>query len=397
MSYPRSRSESSGWVYKTGHSSTVGINHSYSDDYSFSYNFEISSKSMQDTVTPDYSQKIANGEVVNYPMHFTRWHHEFGDGVSSFSYTTSGKEYRVTVESSPEREYGQGALMALPSAPASAADARRRALANVDSTPHAMLEDVFEIRQTLKFLRNPLLGLLELSKAFKLAVKRLQRIRKLTRAEALASVWLQYRFAVTPLVNSAYNVVDGLGSLGEPRPKNRRARGKSENSKTVSDTYTPNNSWSRKATRTESVSAGIGYTVSNPAAEWRYVFGLRSKDLPLAMWQVVPLSFMVDRVADISGTIAGLTNLLDPDISIKYAWVTTKTEDIYVNVLLDVPWRQDFSSSGKGYKYTNFIYDRISWTPSGIDTIPTINLSGLVSSVTKITDLVALIVQNFQR
>jgi hypothetical protein len=146
-----------------------------------------------------------------------------------------------------------------------------------------------------------------------------------------------------------------------------------------------------------SVRAGILYEVENPVVNLQYKYGLRFKVIPTTFWAVMPLSFMVDRFYHISNFFSGVSNLLDPNVKILGAWVVSKRER-----LQSIGVR---SISESGYTSTivpddivdkSFFYSREVWEPSLEDAIPTLNLKGLVDSSAKVTDLMALIIQNFK-
>jgi hypothetical protein len=145
------------------------------------------------------------------------------------------------------------------------------------------------------------------------------------------------------------------------------------------------------------VRAGILYEVSNPVVNFQYKYGLRFKDIPTTLWAVLPLSFMVDRFVNISNFFGGATNLLDPNVKILGAWVTSKRER-----LQSIGVR---SISESGYTSTivpddivdkTFLYAREVWEPSLVDAIPSLDIKGLVNSSAKVTDLLALVIQNFK-
>jgi len=354
-------------------------------------------KKIVDTVTPNYATLIMSGVIVNNGMTFTKTEQVFNPGSAVYLVGREPNKTKRIVNGSIEGLWGNKfiPLSFLPEPDDGSPSAKLKALANIDSTPHEMGEDVFEIRQTLKFVRNPLKALHTLSKSFKRDVKR--RRRGVNRSNALASVWLQYRFAVTPLVNSAYSILDGLSDFKRSRPPTRRALGFSNAALDSNRSYfRAPLTWSQQGSRKISWRAGIGYKITNPAAEWRFVYGLRKKDVPLVLWQIVPLSFMVDRIVNISESISGLTNLLDPNITIRYAWVTKKDEIIQTSALTDHANLDLVSMQSGKAKLTTFSYNRQPWNPSIFDLVPPFKLKGLIDSVTKVTDLVALIVQNFR-
>jgi len=393
--YSRSRND---YTFSSGSSTETLTNNSTVKIRNHSVVSSVT-KNMVDVVTPGYRSLIRAGITINNDMTFLKT--TIGAIPGSFGYTTGKSlDYVYIFDGYPEVYYANTfPLLHVDAPPLDEGGAKRRALARVDSTPHKMLEDVLEIRQTLNFLRNPLLSLFDLAKAFSKDVKTARRSTRIKRDEAIANVWLTYRFAVTPLVNSAYSIVDGLGRLNKPRPVIESARGKDKGKSDAEDTHAYGNTTCLRTVSSEVIiKAGIRYSVSNPASDWRYTFGLRDKDIPVALWQIVPFSFMIDRVSNISDMISGLVALADPNVSIINSWVTTKTEVYNTHSLLEVRnsyWR-DFQASTGSKTRSVFSYRRTTWNPSILDTAPGFNPAGLVSSVTRISDLVALVVQTFR-
>jgi hypothetical protein len=108
----------------------------------------------------------------------------------------------------------------------------------------------------------------------------------------------------------------------------------------------------------------------------------------------MPYSFVVDRALDVSSSISGLSNLADPSIRILAGSVTTRSSDFTSISLTDVI-NPDYSISVNPTVFEDevFAYNRVIWDPSIIDTIPPLNLTGLVDDVTKVTDSLALFIQ----
>jgi hypothetical protein len=106
---------------------------------------------------------------------------------------------------------------------------------------------------------------------------------------------------------------------------------------------------------------------------------------------------MVDRVVNISDSIRGLTNLLDPSVKILAGSLTEKTDRKFSAQLI--------SQSSSGYAVSinadvfhddQFSYNRTVWKPTASDTLPPVQIGGLVRDVTSTTDLLALILANFK-
>lgn len=351
-------------------------------------------ESCKDTVTPNWSKKISNGEIVNNYFHYVKTKYFYPSGFSVETGPTVQQHYYGANSNICPHQLYFGHLSLDKSFDTSGC------LANVDSTPYEMGEDILEIRETLKFLRNPLSSILDISRAFSKTRRKLQS-RGLSREKALANAWLQYRFALMPLILSAENIAEGLqADFKFPERRIARSTFSSNDQKdtTVTDAY----GWKAHTSLTGAWvgRCGLCYIVTNPAGYWRSVFGLRAKDVPAALWAIVPYSFLVDRLINISSAIKGILNLSDPDVHILYGWKTGNDEAIvYSRRIEKIPTPYSSSSAvcdGGGLEETRVSHERIPWKPTFGDTIPKPNWGGLVSSVTRITDLVSLIIQRFR-
>jgi hypothetical protein len=106
---------------------------------------------------------------------------------------------------------------------------------------------------------------------------------------------------------------------------------------------------------------------------------------------------MVDRVVQVSDSIRGLTNLLDPYVEIKAGFVVTK-EDLSSQVRWtgdDHP-QTNVTLFGDTVTDTAFRYSRQVWTPTLKDTLPKFNIKGLVTDASTLTDLLTLVYKNLR-
>jgi len=360
---------------------------------------------MEDYVTPDYHKKIAQGAIINNPCVYTRstvsisgeGSYGYDDGTSS-DYLVSG-----CVSTHVWNAINASFLTLDPpslNAEAGKARAKQLAIANIDSTPYAFGEDVLELRETLRFLRNPVQSLLGLSRAFRSARKSGfsgigSSVKKTS--TAFADVWLQYRFAASPLVRSIADGLDAYASELPTPPERLSARGFHESNGKTADAYT-NGQWhfDRSIVKQVSGKASILYTVTNPVYDWNYRLGFRVKDVPTTFWQVMPYSFMVDRALDLTAFLKGVINLADPNVKILMGCYSRKYEYTQKYTLTGRDKANWTLNAAEDHVETQFEYSRVPWSPSVSDTIPRLQLEGLISDATKMLDLVALILGNFR-
>jgi hypothetical protein len=399
----RTTYQSDGVTVRTGPDEVVAT-------YSQNYDGEV----MDDLVIDHFARRIANGEIINFPCTYRRAYRQV-DGYGSIDGTNkvpgAGYPFKFR-EACTARLLDNGGFTWLgkgpeiPSVSTLEARAKLLAVANLDSTPYAFGEDTLEIKETLRFLKNPLGGILQGVRSFERKRKRykLSTFEKVERrADALTNLWLEYQFAAAPLYRSICDALDAYVIGNRALPKRLTARGFSHDSGETNGTWTtgvsPNyDSFEYRVKRETECHAGILYEVTNPVRDWRFTLGFRMKDLPTTFWQVVPLSFMLDRVIDVSNFSKGALNLADPKVKILTGFVRSKTYyDNNVRWASGERYNQTMSGSGETIYEGNFSYVRTPWKPTIRDTIPSVNTLGLVDSATKILDLCGLIYRPMKR
>jgi hypothetical protein len=363
---------------------------------------------MEDVVTPGFSKAIAEGRIVNNPCHYVKQEVFNEDFPASCRATYNGNPtyYQKWEGAFTERMIANYGISWPTSSQCddAAVEARAKLLAvsNINASPYAFGEDVGELKETLEFIKNPMSSMAHLADSFRKDVNRRMRrqgkkIYKV-RAKAVADVWTEYRFAFSPLARSMYNAGRTLTERRPTLPVRLTSTGRFNDHVKVDGPWTSSNAnYNYDGSYEESLGghASILYEISNPIRDWRYTYGLRWRDLPTTFWQLLPLSFMVDRVVDLSSCISGLTNLADPRVKILAGSYTTR-RDIAKNAKL-----QQFSLSV--YSWTDwsankhvehsFEYKRALWSPSVTDAIPRIDSTYIVSDAQKILDLASLITQ----
>jgi hypothetical protein len=277
--------------------------------------------------------------------------------------------------------------------------AKQVALANIDSTPYAFGEDLLELKETIQFLKSPLGSLLNLSRSFRSAYKKkkagFRDVDKIIKAHE--DVWLAYRFAFSPLVRSCTSALEAFEAVPKKRPERLTARGFSDFEHQDTEVHSDGeNEFKRKLERIVEGKASILYAVSNPVYDWKYRLGFRGKDWPTTIWQIMPYSFMVDRLFDVSSFSKGAINLADPRVKILSACYRSKTTlDRTTRIISGHP-TYCLSCQGNDWTKHQFQYNRQPWSPSFYDTIPGFTPEVLVKDLTNILDLVALIHKNIR-
>lgn len=362
------------------------------------------SDEMWDVTVPDYRKRVNAGEIIINPMVRKKYSFKCGggsviqdeqSGSKRHLYTTgTGSLIRTGIDA------GQVVYPVLPSYDRDkiVAMAKANAIANIDKVPYPFLEDVLEIKETLNFIRHPLGEIADISDAARKFRRRRFGEAMMSSADALSSAWLKYRFAISPLLRSISQGMDALKDGFVNAPPRQIARGKNSVNYAASDRYVAGTYNKYMVTRTLNYTAraGIIYDNTNPCDTWKEALGLRFKDLPLGMWNIISLSFMLDRVWNVSTMIKGLTNLSDPTIKILGGWITVTEEEQKTATLESqtIPAWSCSTNSDTAYTET-YLKTRALWTPSVFDTLVPVNLpkfSDLMpGDISSIVDLCALI------
>lgn len=378
------------------------LNGSLYADYG-NYYIDDNQRLCMDTLTPNYSKRIASGEIINHDCYMCR-----------MDENTSGGYYHATYGSTVYD--GVGAIMArlLSTWPTwkdvtpMAIDTQylidhavQQCVGHIDDTPYAFGEDLAEIGETLRYLRNPGKSVLNLTR--KMLDRKWKATKRLKKASEIAEVtndlYLNYRFALMPMVRSAADATLALeGGLRRYLPPRLTARGFASDSKTFTDTVQLSigsgkyNEFQRTGTNEVQVRAYVIYSnTAMNAGNWNHTLGLRGKDAPETLWNIVPLSFMVDRVFDISSAIRGVANLSDPSIRILASGYVVKTQRSWA-VRYTKQHNPPFTVSVAGDASHNVEYYQrnTEWRPSYRDVLPVPRWGNLVRDAQSVADLFAL-------
>jgi hypothetical protein len=347
-------------------------------------------------VSPNYHKRIKAGEIINNDCHLVFTRRDSG-GSGTLVETKIDDPGNWSIWTGPISEWLAGPLVPDdgPSSTLSPNDVKLAALARMDATEYAFGEDIGEIGQTVKFLKNPIRSLTDLALKFEKTKRR--KIRNgATVAKATADSYATYQWAFKPLVRSASDLAEALNTQMMARQPRYSSRASLKREKTSGgDTVLIGTKYVYyRHTLTEEVKATVLYENHRNDNDTLKKYGLRLKDAPETAWQLFPLSFMVDRVVNISNVISAATNLLDADLRILAASTTQKLKRTTEYKLVDaVSAVTNVAVTGNLVQLEEFDYIRQVWSPSMSDIKPPITPGNLVKDVKSILDLTALITQ----
>jgi hypothetical protein len=297
-------------------------------------------KTTTDVVTPNFHQKKLAGEVINNPYKTTLV--EYGSSLNEWGYDytlscsgTGTKKYRhnnlyFSADWSNATDLDE--VIALnPDYYGALEDAKKlvstQALANVASAEVQGLVELAEFRKTLQFIRKPVTGLNELFLYIRGSRKykqyRLATGKKLL--QFIADHWLKYRYAVMPMVYTAKGGVKLLER--DANQKRFTARAKlTVPKKTKSISNLPMGGgffWDIEADFESDAEALVrAYVMYDTNLTLSGGLGLRPQDVPEAIWELVPFSFVVDWFANVGDYVSAVTpradvNVLASGITVK--------------------------------------------------------------------------------
>lgn len=370
---------------------------------------------MSDIVTPNFKERIASGQIINNPM--TKTVHTRSGGGGTYIQTYLGEVVEVTGPGSLTQTYltilGSAAIGSPVDGNVVIARAKQLAIANIDKAPYQFLEDQLEFQKTLDFLKNPFSDAADLAENFQ--YKRRTNLRHgMSLLNATSKAWLTYRYALRPIVISISNIwrsyedgviarATGLPELGSFSSTRRTARGYDTLTRTYAGnvsngTATNGNTFYRELDTSFSCRAGIIYEVSNPISSFSEKHGLRLKDLPANLYNIMPYSWVLNRFIDIESAINGMMNLADPKVNILTGWTVTdehrRSLDRFIERHLT---NYTFSVSADNLTENYDQKVRNPWAPSFNDTLPHFTPMRALKDAAFITDLASLVVKRLTK
>jgi hypothetical protein len=143
-------------------------------------------------------------------------------------------------------------------------------------------------------------------------------------ADEAAGLWLEYWFGWSPLVE---DIVSSVAQLAEPLPESRPYYGSASGSFSVNQTWTYNVG-AYKGDIDVRVSTGANFTLSNPNT---YLFSQLGMLNPgTVAWEVIPFSFLVDWVADVSSFIESFSDFAGLTVTEPWNNIKLKTQWQYI-------------------------------------------------------------------
>jgi len=286
-------------------------------------------------------------------------------------------------------------------------------------TNYAFGEDMFEVRETLRFVRSPFNALSRAASAFSRDVNRLKVSSLKKHSKNVAAAWSEHRFAFSPLMRSIDDALAASADYFHKRSEERyvtfRQSLESE-ARTTAGGPTSKNfpyaggysavSWSLyvQVLRTIRNEVSVGMKVFHADQNsFSSLIGVRGRDIPLVLWQTFPLSFMFDRLYDVSSWLKASSNFFSSNVSFAGGWASSRVTDRLTRryASISYPAFPTFNyvtpSSTKPWSTETFVFNRDSWVPQLSDVRPPAAAGRLVSSLTSTADLAAVLTNRLSR
>lgn len=342
-----------------------------------------SSDGMVDVVTPKFLTIRNNGGIVCSPMYRETLYHDIDHTI----FAAEGNQGAWPIKWDDHLTYGltEPVARTLQSTDISALDARlnqfsretdlaiTRAHANVDVSEMMLLASLGELPETLNWMKNLIIRAIRVTRAFQSKAERAKILRTLlysmeeadgkkairhatrryegfvqllkSRAERatkrkssvvddFSNLWLEYRYAIRPLISDMQNACNALNAIIES--KRATARGheytsgkREEYVNRVFDNGVTHFETRTKISEEESIRAraGVLFEIEERVVSLLTIFGL---DQPIeSMYELIPFSFILDWFFSIGDLLqswfksSGLS-VLTSWVSLDYVYTRTE-------------------------------------------------------------------------
>lgn len=280
-------------------------------------------RSMDDYVTANFKSLVARGVVINNPMQKSETHYSSSDtgfvakntiavpGQTQTWVQTSGV---IQTQLGPPGHFPFGSYDSL------VAEVSTRARARVAASTATGLVSIAELPKTIRMIAKPAMAL-------RIALEKFQRKHNVSIVDAVSGLWLEGRYGWRPFF---YDVEQWLEALGKVYPERETARAMQVLEQSATNVYYPSLNTGaiplvcqHTDKRTVTVSAGILFQ-NDAIFDAQRALGFRLSDVPGAILELVPYSF----VANWAFNVSHVVNALTPrgGISQLATWTTTKIE-----------------------------------------------------------------------
>jgi len=345
-----------------------------------------------DVVIPGFAAKSAAGQIFNNPFLHTVTE-MYGGGGSYYARhnTINSIYYNIGGGSVTKYCLGPGSPVSLIATAYKDNVEEIQNLRNnvlllavnkIDTTSTSVLEDLLEFKSTIDTMSHPIATVYDLSRKYRRAALQLYNARRSgkrtgrgerTLGHALATTWLTARFGFAQPCYTLMNLHQAYLERDRDSPTRRRVGAGDflifDNSRSVTEGY-----YQYQVTDKcrQSFNSWYLYTAKKPFTDtFSGHLGLRLKDVPKGIWQVMPSSWVVDRFVDISSFIGAGMKLSDPTIKILSSGYTYKGEYTYDIQVVGCSYPEfTYTITGDKLGSTGYSLQRVPGTPTFSDFLP---------------------------
>jgi hypothetical protein len=289
------------------------------------------SRTISDVPTPNFQSRKSNGEVFMNPYGLTIVRRR-GDYVSRTF--TGFPAWGTRTWTGPMATLLATGVATPPELNSWIDRAKAQTLlesyANVAKVDAQALVTVAEAKKTAQMIARPFGAATDLIN--RMVARRASLLKTgLTLSAASAAAWLEIRFGWRPVLLDIKNIAGAYATRNSAfrhQVVRESSRAKQEKQFSAAGVTTGSGygltSWRTIANSTWDVKVGSGVLYQlkdeNPEASLARQFGYRLADIPASMWELVPLSFVVDRFFTVGAWLDAMTP--KPGVTIMGNWTT---------------------------------------------------------------------------
>lgn len=387
------------WQDKTGPVTQTYTSYSYPGDCDVTV--------MTDEPHPGFFKALKRGELIISPMTRVRTIRSVPDGHSEryvtlpanriqWSRTGSANwtQVKLTEQGNP--------VYSVPTLACKSADTLLlEAVAQVDPTDFNLMEDVIQVRQFIEAVAKPVWELREIVREARRFHPEWPKVKPKAVLGGAASAWLRYRNEFLPTYNSITDLIAGMNGPWKRLRKGVRLRSSRRDSDAfaVSGTYWNGNAHCQYGVfHSQNIDrrAVIYYRLQADRGGILQTYGWRVKDIPVGLWNVIKLSYMIDRVVNISHYIQACANAFDGNITFEGGCVVERSRKEVAYRLVQEQWDSLYTVSTPEVRtVTDSVVRTVAPSVASIIDPRKLAVSpkGLVNSSSKVLDVLALVIQ----
>jgi hypothetical protein len=149
---------------------------------------------------------------------------------------------------------------------------------------------------------------------------------------------------------------------------------------------------------TREARAGVYMTRPTTASRGEYL-GLSARDLPVTLWELMPYSFLIDRLVNVKKFLSISRLFCQTEVKFRGGWSIERTTTRRSERALHFDRTASFASPSDTFPRitTDFSFNRVAWNPNLSDVLPPRRGTGLLSSLSSTFDLASVITLRFTR